>query len=308
MPNIAIVDRRCATRHPCFYGSAQGRWGRIHLPVAPRCNVRCNFCRRGYDCANEGRPGLTRRILEPGECVSYLSGIMKTRSDISVAGIAGPGDPLCDPGRTLEAVRAVGNAWPSLLLCLSTNGLNLADHVDSLAAAGVTHVTVTVNAVSPVISSLIYDWIRIGGKTHRGREAAERMIFRQREAVLKMKANGMTVKVNTVILPGVNADHIPRIASEVAAWGADVMNCIPLIPLPGTPFEHIGTLTDTEVEQVRSLAALSIPQMYHCRRCRADAIGLLHQEPPSMGSAPTDIGSASFIPGKGHPEQGDSPV
>ncbi|NLN60022.1 MAG: radical SAM protein [Deltaproteobacteria bacterium] len=269
--------RRRMADHPCFYGSAQGRWGRIHLPVAPECNVHCCFCNRRYDCANEGRPGLTRRILNPDEVLSYLDEIMKDRTDISVVGIAGPGDPLCDPERTLKTVKAVHAAYPDLLLCLSTNGLNLTDHIADLAEAGVTHVTVTINAVLPQIGSHVYDWIRIGGKVYQGREAAERMIFRQREAIYKLKAKGVVVKINTVMLPGVNVDHIPRIAAEVAGWGADVMNCIPLIPLPNTPFAGLGKMAKGRIDHTRSLAALSIPQMYHCRRCRADAVGLLHQ-------------------------------
>lgn len=80
--------------HPCFYGSARRRWGRIHLPVAPKCNIQCNFCNRKYDCANESRPAVTNHILEPGDVVSYLSSLLQARSDISVVGIAGPGDPL----------------------------------------------------------------------------------------------------------------------------------------------------------------------------------------------------------------------
>ncbi len=263
--------------HPCFHGSARGRWGRIHLPVAPGCNVQCNFCNRKYDCANESRPAVTNYVLKPGEVVSYLDVFLKARSDIAVVGIAGPGDPLCDPQRTLNAIRAVRRAYPGLLLCLSTNGLDLPGHIDELAESGVTHVTVTVNAVDPDIGRRIYAWIRMEGKLYRDREAAEWMISRQREAIVKLKAKGFTVKINTVLLPGVNTDHIPDIAAEVAVLGADVMNCIPLIPLSHTPFEDLEMPTKEDVDRIRRAASSYMPQMYHCRRCRADAAGLLHQ-------------------------------
>lgn len=261
--------------HPCFYGSARGRWGRIHLPVAPKCNIQCNFCNRKYDCANESRPAVTNHILEPGDVVSYLSTLLKARTDISVVGIAGPGDPLCESHRTLETIRAVRAVHPDLLICLSTNGLNLPQHIDALAQAGVTHMTVTINAVDPEIGRKIYSWIRLKGRIYRGYEAAALLISRQLEAIGKLKANGFIVKINTVILPGINTDHIPAIAKAVAELGADVMNCIPLIPLPDTPFEHMGTMTTQEVDGVRTIASAYMPQMYHCRRCRADAVGLL---------------------------------
>lgn len=273
MPNAAMSP----SDHPCFHGSARGRWGRIHLPVAPGCNVQCNFCNRKYDCANESRPAVTNYVLKPGEVVSYLDVFLKARSDIAVVGIAGPGDPLCDPQRTLNAIRAVRRAYPGLLLCLSTNGLDLPGHIDELAESGVTHVTVTVNAVDPDIGRRIYAWIRMEGKLYRDREAAEWMISRQREAIVKLKAKGFTVKINTVLLPGVNTDHIPDIAAEVAVLGADVMNCISLIPLPHTPFESLEMPTKEDVDRIRRAASSYMPQMYHCRRCRSDAAGLLHQ-------------------------------
>ena len=42
-------------RHPCFNREAHGRFGRIHLPVAARCNIVCGFCDRRYACVNESR-------------------------------------------------------------------------------------------------------------------------------------------------------------------------------------------------------------------------------------------------------------
>ena len=80
--------------HPCFNEGACSSYGRIHLPVASRCNVQCNFCNRKFDCVNESRPGVTSGILSPDQAIRYLDEVMATRKDISVVGIAGPGDPL----------------------------------------------------------------------------------------------------------------------------------------------------------------------------------------------------------------------
>ncbi|WP_093884480.1 radical SAM protein [Syntrophus gentianae] len=275
MIQSGLCERRALSEHPCFYGSASARWGRVHLPVAPHCNVQCNFCNRLYDCANESRPGVTSRIFEPAEALMYLDRLLKTRSDISVVGIAGPGDPLCDPERTLETIRAVHAAYPDLLLCISTNGLNLAEYVDDLADSGVTHITVTVNAVDPLIGQRIYAWISLNSRIYRGLDAAEILLFRQQEAVAMLKRRGMMVKINSVVLPGINAGHISAIAENAADWGADVMNCIPMIPVRDTPFAGLGTPADAEMVRMRALASRHLPQMYHCRRCRADAVGLL---------------------------------
>ena len=284
---------RNPANHPCFYGSARARWGRVHIPVAPDCNIQCNFCNRLYDCANESRPAVTGSILEPGDVLPYLTLLLHKRSDISVIGVAGPGDPLCDPGRTFEALRAVHARYPHLLLCVSTNGLNVARHIDALAEAGVTHVTVTVNAVDPEIGKAIYSRVTVDNGTYRGIEGARLLFSRQREAVTGLKVRGITVKINTVIIPGVNMDHAEAIAEEMAGLGADIMNCIPMIPVQDTPFVSRRRPTQAEMEQVCRSASLFIPQMHHCQRCRADAVGLLSsQELGETGADPVTIKGA----------------
>lgn len=271
-----LCAQKVFSDHPCFYGSAKARWGRIHLPVAPHCNVQCNFCNRLYDCANESRPAVTKAILDPSGVQDYLRLLLKRVPDISVVGIAGPGDPLCEPKRTLDTLRAVHSLRPDLLLCVSTNGLNLAPHVDDLTEAGVTHVTVTMNAVDPNIGEQIYSWIKVGTRTYRGVEAAEILLSRQKEAITELKKRGgVMVKVNTVVLPGINDVHVEAVAREAARLGADVMNCIPLIAVPDTLFENLEAPTEAVMDRTRATASLHMAQMYHCRRCRSDAAGLL---------------------------------
>ncbi|MGE5894530.1 MAG: nitrogenase cofactor biosynthesis protein NifB, partial [bacterium] len=52
-----------AKTHPCFSKEAHFKFGRIHLPVAPACNIQCRYCIRKFDCANESRPGVTSTVL-----------------------------------------------------------------------------------------------------------------------------------------------------------------------------------------------------------------------------------------------------
>ena len=278
MTQAGACEKRTLLNHPCFYGSAQARHGRVHLPVAPDCNIQCNFCNRLYDCANESRPAVTRGVLEPENVMPYLEFLLRRRKDISVIGIAGPGDPLCDPERTLQTLRAVHAAYPHLLICISTNGLNLAGHIGELAEAGVTHVTVTVNAVDPLVGRHIYSHVTVDNHTYHGIEASELLLSRQKEAIMGLKAQNFVVKVNMVVIPGINTGHVTAVAEGAANLGVDVMNCIPMIPVKGTSFEQLGSLTDREMSRVRDFASFYIPQMYHCRKCRSDAAGLLCED------------------------------
>ena len=119
--------------HPCFSAQAHFRYGRIHLPVAPRCNIRCGYCDRRYDCANESRPGVTSEVISPEAALDRVERALRLDSRLRVAGVAGPGEPLANPA-TLEILRLVRSRFPGLLLCLSTNGLVLSDALPELLA------------------------------------------------------------------------------------------------------------------------------------------------------------------------------
>jgi nitrogen fixation protein NifB len=263
------------TQHPCFNETARETAARIHLPVAPRCNVQCNFCDRKYDCLNESRPGVTSAVLTPQQAVFYLERALETAPEIRVVGIAGPGDPFASPEPTLETLRLVRNRYPEMLLCVASNGLEVAAHAAELAKLQVSHVTLTVNAVDPAIGAQIYAWVRAGVRILRGVDGATALLDRQRLAIVELKRHGIAVKINIIVMPGINDDHAVEVAREVASLGANIMNAIPLYPVAGTPFASIGEIDHAELAELRRRTAEFLPQMLHCTRCRADAVGLL---------------------------------
>ncbi|MEI7812679.1 MAG: nitrogenase cofactor biosynthesis protein NifB [Ignavibacteria bacterium] len=263
------------SNHPCFNAKARKQYGRIHLPVAPACNVQCNFCDRKYSCVNESRPGVTAFVMSPKESVNYLKQINAGRKDIAVVGIAGPGDPFANTKATLSTLEYVKNEFPDMLLCIATNGLELYDNVPRLAELEVSHVTVTLNATDPVIGAKIYDWVLYKGNLLRGITAAEVLLEQQVKGIKALIEHGIITKINSIIIPGINDEHIKEISEYVAGLGVDVQNCIPLLPVAGTPFETLEQLKPAEIHKIRQDAGRYISQMAHCTRCRADACGLL---------------------------------
>jgi nitrogen fixation protein NifB len=261
--------------HPCFNPEAAGSCGRVHLPVAPTCNVLCNYCNRKYDCQNESRPGVTSAVLSPGQAIAYLDEVVERMPEITVVGIAGPGDPMASASETLETIRRVRERHPRLLVCLSTNGLGLPAHLDEIAKLGITHTTVTVNAVDPDVGRHFYRWVRDGKVLYRGIGAAKLMLDRQTQAIRGLKAHGITVKVNTIVTPGINDGHVEEIARVAAGLDADLLNLIPLHPTADTAFGHLPEPSAALMDELRMRAGKYLPQMSHCRRCRADAVGLL---------------------------------
>jgi nitrogen fixation protein NifB len=260
-------------RHPCFSPDARHQFGRVHLPVAPKCNIQCNYCNRSYDCVAESRPGVTSGVLEPWQAERYLDEVVAADPSIAVAGIAGPGDAFANPAETLETLRRIKAKHPEMLLCVATNGLALPAHVPELVGIGVSHVTVTVNAVDPEIGRGLYAWMRDGREILRGREGAARLWERQSAGIAALSAAGVQVKVNTIIVPGVNDHHVAAVAQAVAGLGAVYHNCMALVPVAGAEFADVPPPGEELMQRVRTAAAAHLPQMEHCSRCRADAVG-----------------------------------
>ena len=265
-------------KHPCFNPEAKGKYGRVHLPVAPKCNIKCNFCDRKYDCVNESRPGVTSNILTPVQAGIYMDKVLEREPRITVAGIAGPGDPFANGPETMATLKNIHRNYPHILLCVSSNGMGIYPYIDELAEMNVSHITITVCAVDPEIGKNVYSWVRDGNIIYRGLKAAKILYERQIAAIKKLKEKNITVKVNCIVIPTVNDHHIEDVAKKMQELGVDLFNCMAMFPNVNTPFADIAQPAKKTMEEIRSIAERYLPQMRHCTRCRADAVGLLDED------------------------------
>ncbi|MHB8918475.1 MAG: nitrogenase cofactor biosynthesis protein NifB [Desulfocucumaceae bacterium] len=262
-------------RHPCYTRDAHHSYARMHLPVAPRCNISCNYCSRKFDCLHESRPGVTSEVLTPQEALAKFKMVRERIANLSVVGIAGPGDALADWENTRQSVELIRRADPGVIFCLSTNGLMLPHRWREIIDLGVTHVTVTVNCLDQETGEKIYRHVSYGGRTYTGAEGTRILIANQQSGIESLAREGVLVKVNIVMINGVNDRHIPDIVRRVKDLGAFVTNIMPLIPAPGSTFAGYPGTSAKELNKMRSACQAHLRQMFHCRQCRADAIGLL---------------------------------
>ena len=269
--------KKALSEHPCFCEDAHHSFARMHLPVAPRCNIQCNYCNRKFDCSNESRPGVTSVVLEPQQALQKVKAVKEAIPQLSVIGIAGPGDPLANEA-TFESLELIGKEMPGLTLCVSTNGLALPDCAQRLYDLGVRFVTVTMNCTDPEIGAKIYDAVVFDGKKYSGVEGAEILRDRQIEGIKKCVALGMLVKINIVMIPDINDSHIPDLVAYVRSLGIYMVNILPLIPVEGSKFSDLMAPTPLERRDMMDRCGLDGRMMRHCRQCRADAIGLLGQD------------------------------
>jgi len=264
------------SEHPCF-GGDHSKAGRIHLPVAPGCNIKCGFCERKFDCVNESRPGVTSKVLNPVEAVLRVDLVKKHMerrggAELKVVGIAGPGDPLANP-RTFSTFRLVKQAFPEMTLCLSTNGLKLEEHLEEITALGVTSLTITINALSAQTGARVYEWVNDDGTRLEGEAGAQLLLDRQMRGLELAAKAGLMVKVNHVYIPGVNDHETLDLALKVRELGAVMMNIVPVIPVG--KFKDITPPDSMTMDLVRNQAELILSQARHCKQCRADAAGVV---------------------------------
>ena len=256
--------------HPCFNEKLDDKVGRAHIPIAPKCNIGCNFCVRAFHEPDEDRPGVSACILNPEQGIEHVEKILK-EEPISVVGVAGPGDSLANE-ETFEFFRKLNETHPEIIKCMSTNGLLLPEKAQEIADCNINTVTVTINAIDPEILKDIVGFVHYHGKVYRGVEGAKILIKNQLEGIELLDDLGVIVKVNSVLIPGLNDQHIEEIAKEVSKRGASLMNVLPLIPL--NKMENYERPDCLLIENTREKVEEYLPVFRACTQCRADAYGI----------------------------------
>ena len=258
-------------RHPCLGGHSNVTAGRLHLPVSPVCNIGCKFCTRAFD-KSAIKPGVSSLVLKPEEAVETVKKAKELCPELTVVGIAGPGDTLANH-QALKTFRLIKEHYPELICCLSTNGYRLPEYVDEMAEIGIETLTVTVNAIDPEIEAKINSFvIDEKGDKHEGVEGARLLIDRQLEGIRLAASKGIVVKINSVLVPGINDKHIPEVAKKTAELGASILNIIPLIPQ--NEMADIPAPNCADLERVRVEAGKYLEVFRHCQHCRADSLGI----------------------------------
>jgi GTP 3',8-cyclase len=204
-----------AFAHQAAHKSLIDRHGRaitdLRVSITDRCNYRCVYCRTG----NEGAQYSELPIADYLRLVRIFVdlGIEKVR-------LTG-GEPLLRKGlpelvRELASLRTSRTSEP-LDLALTTNGHLLEDQAAKLKDAGLSRITVSMDAVAPETFARI---TRVPGsfeKVQRGIQAAQRV--------------GLgPVKVNCVILRGFNDDQIVPFAKFSREMGV-IVRFIEFMPL-----------------------------------------------------------------------------
>lgn len=132
--------------HPCYSEEAHHHFARMHVAVAPACNIQGNYCNRKYDCSNESRPGVVSQKLHLRPGGEEGAAVASEIPQMTVLGIAGPGDALANPKKTFDngASSTESSARHQAVPVHQWPG-PAGDEVDEICKHNIDHVTITTN-------------------------------------------------------------------------------------------------------------------------------------------------------------------
>ena len=260
--------------HPCFSPQARRSAGRVHLPAAPQNLARLRF----------GAPAAKGTFLGPPAALSWLSRVINEGAPVEVVGITGPGDPLATLDRTVETLTMVGAKYPNLVLCLTCLGLGGQGAAPALAGLGLDHVTILMDALSVDVAQEIYAWIRPGTHTLPLAQGACILLEQQADAIAALAGQGITVKVNTTVYPGINSGQVEEIAQKAAGLGASVVRLIPWTPGAEREPDWPPAADESLMVDLMERAGRHLEVMAPRSGCGQDLVGLETQAPLEPGA------------------------
>ena len=162
----------------------------LRVSLTDRCNLRCAYCMPA-----EGLDWLPKpELLTDDELVRLVS-LAVTRLGITEVRFTG-GEPLLRRGLP-EIVGRVAALEPRPEISLTTNGIGLDRLAGTLEAAGLDRINVSLDTLSPEVFSTLTRRDRLDGVL---------------KGLVSATEAGLTpVKVNTVLMRGVNEDEAPAL-------------------------------------------------------------------------------------------------
>jgi cyclic pyranopterin phosphate synthase len=174
--------------------------GNLRLSVTDRCNLRCDYCMPEKDYVWLPRGDLLQ-FEEIGRLADVFGSLGVDR--IRLTG----GEPLVR--QDLPALVGILAAKPWLKdLAMTTNGVLLEEHAAALRAAGLHRITVSLDTLRPERFQKLARFDELP-RVLRGIEAAARAGF-------------ASLKIDTVVIRGVNDDELAPLVERAKAWGAEV--------------------------------------------------------------------------------------
>lgn len=261
-------------KHSCFNtGESDIGYGRIHVPIAKICKMRCKYCNYMIDgnvnINTDNRPGASTFIINDKEDIkNYLKEKTKIYPNIEVIGVSGPGDPL-DNIETLEILNDIMNEnYNNYKLCICSCGYNYNNVVDRVKKLNkLEYLTLTINTFNVDKMKLLYRSVE------DGLLKASEIIEQQKNIIKDMKNRNVKIKINTIYIPNINDKEINEMYNVLLEYGVDCFNLLPLRQINDQFNYDKNTYFEDFKNKVKELKELGYPMINKCSQCTSSACG-----------------------------------
>ncbi|MFE0704118.1 GTP 3',8-cyclase MoaA [Streptomyces sp. NPDC058872] len=173
----------------------------LRVSLTDRCNLRCTYC-----MPEEGLQWLAKPDLLTDDEIVRLIRIATTDLGVTEVRFTG-GEPLLRPG-LVGIVERCSALESRPRMSLTTNGIGLRRTAAALKAAGLDRVNVSLDTLRPEVF-----------KTLTRRDRHQDVL----DGMAAAREAGLTpVKVNAVLMPGLNADEAPELLSWAIREGYEL--------------------------------------------------------------------------------------
>ncbi len=208
----------------------------LRISVTDRCNFRCRYCMPA-----EGLPWLPKADIlkyeEIAEVVSQLAPLGLRR--IRITG----GEPTIRPDlpRLIRMFRDVPLIED---ISLSTNGVKLPQLASALAEAGLDRVNISADSLRPERVAAI-------ARRNLGFDLPTSALAAERAAI-------MPIKINMVVMRGINDDEIPQFAALTREhpWHIRFIELMPVGEMRELTWEHVVP-SDEVLSRISDIGALA---------------------------------------------------
>ncbi|MEV6327956.1 GTP 3',8-cyclase MoaA [Streptomyces sp. NPDC051909] len=198
----------------------------LRVSLTDRCNLRCTYC-----MPEEGLQWLAKPDLLTDDEIVRLVRIAVTELGVTEVRFTG-GEPLLRPGLVGIVERCAALA-PRPKLSLTTNGIGLGRTATALKAAGLDRVNVSLDTLRPEVF-----------KTLTRRDRHHDVL----DGMAAARDAGLTpVKINAVLMPGLNDDEAPDLLAWAMEQGYE-LRFIEQMPLDAQHgWKRDGMITATDI-------------------------------------------------------------
>ncbi|MGL4403296.1 MAG: GTP 3',8-cyclase MoaA [Fusobacteriaceae bacterium] len=179
----------------------------VRISVTDNCNLRCQYCVEEDEKCGKNKDQLSPDDIKVLVQAFALMGVKKIR-------LTG-GEPTIrtDIEEIIEKISSVEDIES---IALTTNGLKLSDRIENFYKKGVRGINISLDTLNPEK----YRDITRGGELHKVIDLLEKA----------SQIEGLKIKINAVLMKGINEDEIPELAGLAEKYGADV-RFIELMPI-----------------------------------------------------------------------------